>query len=143
MKNQKTIIAILVVIVIGIIAFAAVHKNSTKKPSGNATHTMQIEMKAGVEAMKNGKYPEAISHYDKAIGVNSKDPHLYFGRGQAKLRMGDYKGAYDDIAKAHELDPKFEPATRMYENLSKNSILKNPDSLKKAKEAGLKRYGNK
>jgi tetratricopeptide (TPR) repeat protein len=53
--------------------------------------------------MRGGRFREAITDYDAAIKGIPKDPYSLYGRGIAKLRIGDTVGAQADIAASKEV----------------------------------------
>jgi len=53
--------------------------------------------------MRGGRFREAITDYDAAIKGIPKDPYSLYGRGIAKLRVGDTAGAQADIAASKEV----------------------------------------
>jgi tetratricopeptide (TPR) repeat protein len=53
--------------------------------------------------MRGGRFREAITDYDAAITGIPKDPYSLYGRGIAKLRVGDTAGAQADIAASKEV----------------------------------------
>jgi tetratricopeptide (TPR) repeat protein len=48
--------------------------------------------------MRGGRFREAITDYDDAIAGSPQDPYSLYGRGIAKMRVGDTEGAQADIA---------------------------------------------
>jgi tetratricopeptide (TPR) repeat protein len=56
------------------------------------------------------RYQEALPALEKAIALNDRVQLAYFDRALVKESTGDFKGAYDDIKKALEIDPKFDTA---------------------------------
>ena len=143
--NKKFLIGLTVLIVVGIIFIVKVNSggsdNTANTKQSKAAVEVSVELQKGMESFKNEKYPDAISHFDKVVNSDSRNKQAYYFRGYAKLRMTDFEGAYTDVAKAYELDPKNTGIAHMYESLSRNPILNNPEALKKAKEDGLKKYG--
>ena len=54
--------------------------------------------------MRRGRFREAITDYDAALKEAPRDPWSLYGRGMAKLRLGDSAGAQADIAAAKEIE---------------------------------------
>lgn len=52
----------------------------------------------------------AINSYTKAISMNPNDNVAYFGRGQSRMDLEDYKGAVDDFTKSIQIDEMFTSA---------------------------------
>jgi len=50
-----------------------------------------------------GDIKGAIEDFDKAIGINSKDPHSFYNRGLARQKLGNIKEACNDWNKAAKL----------------------------------------
>ena len=55
----------------------------------------------------------AISDYNKAIEVNSRDAQVYYNRGNAYGDKGQYDLAISDWSKAIEINPRY---TKAYSN---------------------------
>lgn len=53
-----------------------------------------------------GEYETAITDYNKAIELNSKEPDIYFSRALAYFNRQSYTSAIADFDKVIELDPK-------------------------------------
>jgi tetratricopeptide (TPR) repeat protein len=50
--------------------------------------------------LKRGQFRESIADYEAVLKESPKDPYSIFGRGVAKLRMGDAAGGNTDLAAA-------------------------------------------
>jgi tetratricopeptide (TPR) repeat protein len=57
-------------------------------------------------ALRDGRLPEAIKRYDKAIELSPKQATSLYGRGYAKIKAGDKAGGEADIAAAKAISPK-------------------------------------
>lgn len=139
MKDPKIIAGVAVLVILSLILFT---KNCTHKAKTNTTNVVsaiQTEIKAGDENFRQHKYNSAIANYTKAIEINNKNAMAYFRRGQVKLAILDFEGAYQDIEKAYQLAPKNKYIARQYKQIKANPVLKNPEALKKAKEEGARR----
>ena len=53
-----------------------------------------------------GDYAKAIIDYDEALKANPDMAWSHYGRGIAKLRIGQKEAGEADLAKAKALDPK-------------------------------------
>jgi len=51
------------------------------------------------------RYDAAITDYDAALKIRSDDAYSLFGRGAAKFKKGDLKGADADVVQAQALKP--------------------------------------
>jgi tetratricopeptide (TPR) repeat protein len=49
----------------------------------------------------------AINSYTEVISRNPNDNVAYFGRGQSRMDLEDYKGAVDDFTKSIKIDEMF------------------------------------
>lgn len=61
----------------------------------------------GNEALKQGKYKEAIEYYSVAICKNAKNPVYLANRAMANLKLGNYEACEDDCTEAIKLDRKY------------------------------------
>jgi len=53
--------------------------------------------------MRGGRFQEAIADYDAALKGSPRDPYSLYGRGIAKMRVGDAEGARADIAASKDV----------------------------------------
>jgi tetratricopeptide (TPR) repeat protein len=58
----------------------------------------------GFVLLRLGRFKDSIADYDKAIGIRSDESASLFGRGLAKLGVGDKAGGDADLAAARKLD---------------------------------------
>lgn len=68
------------------------------------------EKAKGNEALKKGKYQDAIEYYGVAIGKNPKNPVYVANRAMAHLKLGNYELCEDDCTTAIKLDRKYTKA---------------------------------
>ncbi|RKP03430.1 hypothetical protein CXG81DRAFT_7941, partial [Caulochytrium protostelioides] len=59
----------------------------------------------GNELMANGDYDGAIAKYTAAIELNGTNAVYYSNRAAAYSQVSQHDKAYDDAAKALEIDP--------------------------------------
>jgi tetratricopeptide (TPR) repeat protein/predicted aspartyl protease len=59
----------------------------------------------GLVHLRMGDFAKAIADYDEAIAKNDKAAWSYYGRGLAKLRLGQKDAGEADLAKAKSLGP--------------------------------------
>ena len=59
----------------------------------------------GMVRLRMGDYPRAIADYDEALAANDKIAWSHYGRGIAKLHLGQKEAGEADLAKAKMLDP--------------------------------------
>jgi tetratricopeptide (TPR) repeat protein len=57
-------------------------------------------------ALRDGRLPEAIKRYDKALELAPKQATSLYGRGYAKIKAGDKAGGEADIAAARAINAK-------------------------------------
>jgi tetratricopeptide (TPR) repeat protein len=56
------------------------------------------------------KYPNVAGDWNKQVAAHPKQAGLWCGRGVYRMLCGDFQGAVDDLTKALQIDPKFQPA---------------------------------
>ena len=59
----------------------------------------------GLIELKRGEFARAIAQYDAALAIDGRRARAYYGRGMAKLKMGDKSGGDADIAMAKAMLP--------------------------------------
>lgn len=65
------------------------------------------ERELGNELFKQGKWPEALKHYEEAIRRNPKDVKAHSNKGTCLIKLMDFPGASKSLEKALEIDPNF------------------------------------
>lgn len=63
---------------------------------------------------RNGRYDEAVAHYEKAIELSPNKQAIYFGLVGAYLNKGEMKKALELARYAFELEPKYNDARKVY-----------------------------
>jgi tetratricopeptide (TPR) repeat protein len=63
------------------------------------------EFQAGMKSMSPGKYPDAVSHFTRALSIYSQLPNAYLERGNAQRILGDTNAALADFQAAADLNP--------------------------------------
>ena len=119
-----------------IYGIAAKKANLAKQEAAENGYTVS----SAYASYKKGLYPEVIRKCHKIIEVDSKNPKPYLLKAQAELKLLDFAKAYEDLEKAHKLDPKNKRIEKMYTNVGKNKILKDPKALERAKKVGYAKY---
>jgi serine/threonine protein kinase/Flp pilus assembly protein TadD len=76
-------------------------------------------LELGREAYRRGDYREAVTHFDQALQADPDRVEALFARGQARLQLGDEKGARDDFLKAGRLSPDGRTAAGLGYHLSR------------------------
>jgi tetratricopeptide (TPR) repeat protein len=66
----------------------------------------QREADKAIEFGRTGKFPEAVSAFDKALRLSPYDARLYLNRGSAYAGLGNYDLAIADFTRCIELDPR-------------------------------------
>lgn len=67
-------------------------------------HTPAFLDSRGLVRVRVGDYAKAISDYNEALAANDKMAWSYYGRGIAKLKLGQKEGGEADIKKAKDLE---------------------------------------
>lgn len=73
---------------------------------GQAPKSAEDYFNRGITYAKKGKYDQAISDFDKALGINPKDANVYCTRGFVRAERGEPDQAISDYTKAIEIDPE-------------------------------------
>lgn len=81
---------------------------ATTMADNNSLRVIIISAKAEILS-DLGQLPQALVAYDQAIAMKSDSPTLFSYRGQLNYRLEQYIQAVEDISKAVELSPAFEP----------------------------------
>ena len=68
------------------------------------------EFYIGLTSYKEGKYEEAIKHYDQAIDINPQFAEAYNNRGITKDRLGRHEEAIEDYNEVIRINPQFAEA---------------------------------
>jgi tetratricopeptide (TPR) repeat protein len=84
------------------LASAGLDCQSALKLSPNDTYALTG---LGLVALKQGQYARALQEYNAALAVNSQVARAYYGRGVAKMKMGDTRGGQADIDTAKGMQP--------------------------------------
>jgi Ca-activated chloride channel homolog len=86
-------------------------------------------VKDGNKAYASAEYDKAVSAYDEALKDAPESPYVYFNKGAALYRKGDYAGAGEAFEKAalKSKDRQFEAKSRFNQG---NSAYKEAESLK-------------
>lgn len=80
-----------------------------------------------VALIEDGKLDEAIGQLDKAIGRNAEDDQLYFLRGKAYQKVGNWQEALQNYLEAMHLNPD-SPASEAYKMAQEILEFYNKDS---------------
>ena len=94
----------------------------------------------GMAYRDKGQYDQAISDYNKALGINPRYAYAYNNRGIAYGDKGQYDQAISDFNKALEVNPRYAEA---YNNRGRAYYLKGEygkswEDIKKAQDLGYK-----
>jgi Flp pilus assembly protein TadD len=63
-------------------------------------------IKKGMELLENGNYEEALSHFDQALILESKDPDLWNKKGVALRSLGRYDEAIECFNKSLSIEAR-------------------------------------
>ena len=67
----------------------------------------------GIALRKQGKFREAVAHYNHAIQINDQDENLYFNLGRCHLELGQNEEAIIALNHALNLNPGLEEARQL------------------------------
>ena len=87
-------------------AFPAILKNELLRLNPPEAPGESDKVK-GNEALKEGKYQDAVEYYTVAIGKNPSNPVYVANRAMAHLKLGNYELAEDDCTAAIKRDNKY------------------------------------
>jgi tetratricopeptide (TPR) repeat protein len=90
-------------------------KEDSSLPEAVVSHYNDL----GMQKRRDGVFPEAISHYTKALGVAPDDENLHYNMARANFEAGDTFKAEDVLGKAMKLNPEFEEGKLFYAYLLK------------------------
>lgn len=62
------------------------------------------EFQNGMKLMRPGKYPEAVAHFTRALGIYAQLPNAHLERGNAHRSLGEPDAALADFQAAADLD---------------------------------------
>ncbi|MBQ6286173.1 MAG: tetratricopeptide repeat protein [Bacteroidales bacterium] len=72
-----------------------------------AQYDKDVFMFRGRQALADGKYSEAIGHFNVLARLDTTDCWVYFYRGIAKYNLGDIRGAQGDFEASVRVNPVF------------------------------------
>lgn len=81
-------------------------KKTDEDPKQKVIRESLALQKKGEESFSRQAYDAAIDSYTQALQINGNNAAAWAGRGGAKLRSGDAKGAKDDLDKALMIEPR-------------------------------------
>jgi len=70
------------------------------------------------------EFEAAIDDFTVAIEYNSRNPRIYYHRGESKALAGKYREAHSDVLEALQLDPEFMRAIRLRQRLEAQGYVK-------------------
>jgi tetratricopeptide (TPR) repeat protein len=79
-----------------------------------------------------GYIVDAIDDFSQSLTIDKNDANIYYLRGLAKQKIGEYSEAKSDLRKAVELKPNTQQYRQMFDMLE--TLVKNPMVEKRAKE---------
>jgi len=87
-----------------------------------AQNSQSVRLKQAQELANQGKYKEALDEYKAVLSTDKSNAEAYFGAGNMRFKMKDYKLALDNFQLAQKYNPKLTKATELeaeaYEALS-------------------------
>lgn len=66
----------------------------------------------GIKLRKNGMIDEAVTYYERAMELASRDEHLLYNLARAHLEKNNIENALEFLLKALDLNPTLEPAVK-------------------------------
>ncbi|MEO0190248.1 MAG: tetratricopeptide repeat protein [candidate division WOR-3 bacterium] len=114
MKRKIALFSIIVLILLGCVATQPVQK-AEPEPTEDAKAKALEEYSIGYEYLKQGKYDEALLHFNEAIKLYPKYYAAYIPIGQIYRAKHEYPAAESVYNYAKKIDPK---DTRSYEGLA-------------------------
>jgi tetratricopeptide (TPR) repeat protein len=111
------LLMILAVLITGVAAAKEAYGQSPNTPSPSdpaksaapvpdSKAAVSAYVRQGDQAFAEGKYPEAVEAYTKAIALFDVNEYAYYNRGNAYRKLKDYKSAIADLTKAIQLNPQ-------------------------------------
>ena len=99
-RRQRRLIATAIAVVVGIGASIWTYNFITSAPD-----RADQEFQAGMKSMSPGKYPDAVTHFTRALSIYNQLPNAYLERGNANRILGDADAAIADFQAAADLNP--------------------------------------
>lgn len=81
-----------------------------RQGTGGNFEEAEMHNQEGLAVFADGKYDEAISHYNEAIRLDPNNAKAYNNRGVANAKLGKYDQAISDYTRALQLNPQFAEA---------------------------------
>jgi tetratricopeptide (TPR) repeat protein len=81
-----------------------------KAEAAGTAETAEMYNREGLSMFSEGKYDQAIPHYDQAIQVDPHNVKAYNNRGVTYAKEGKYHRAIADYTEALSIDPQFAEA---------------------------------
>ena len=121
-------------------AFPAILKNELLRLNPPEAPGESHKVK-GNEALKEGKYQDAVEYYTVAIGKNPSNPVYVANRAMAHLKLGNYELAEDDCTAAIKRDNKYVKAylRRATREVSGWQLSRGVDGLRRSFETRTKK----
>jgi len=109
MRQQSSLILVPVLagVLFTVVPAAWAQTVPEKAPVSSAAQTYY---KSGLDLGEQGKFPEAIAAFTKAIQKNLTFAKAYNNRGVVYTKLGDFTHAVFDFVEAIEIDPTYEEA---------------------------------
>lgn len=100
----------------------------------NAQWNTEILELRGRIALQDGKYSNAIEHFNILSHIDSSSYWTYFYRGIAKYNLGDYRGAKNDFDHSVRINPLFTNGYH-YRAITESSLGEYDDALEDLQKA--------
>lgn len=103
-------------------------------------HQSQVWHMCGAMNMHLQKWEEAITHFSTAISYGYDPSESYYGRGLARMALGDLSGAVLDLNRALDFKPKYPEVLhdRAQAKFAQGYVEKGCADLKEAHQQGFR-----
>lgn len=93
----------------------------------------------GIQLRKNGMIDQAVTYYERALALATRDENLFYNMARAILEKKDFSRALEYLLKALALNPTLEPAAKLLFWMVSNRLV--PASARAEADAALLKVG--
>lgn len=90
----------------------------------------------GIKLRKTGMLDQAVSYYNRALELSTRDEHLFYNLARAYMEKNDNTNAIDNLLQALKLNPAFEVGAKFLLWMIQNNLV--PDTRKTEVSLALK-----